>query len=153
MNIIKRNLKHTSKRIRQVISRPRADNSFTEKVESLTKLHSLPVAIVSAITIALLLTVISVLLYSISGAAKLDLSRPGYESARGQIHRSNGSDQNFSASGSLDGKVIKDFLKIYDKQAKDLRQYSVFKEDILNDAQLGLSGEQTAPNDGANLQP
>lgn len=153
MNVLERNFKRTSKRIRQIVGRPLVDNSFTGKVTALTKPYSLPVAIVSAIIIALLLTVISVLLYSISGTAKLDLSRPGYESTRGQIRRSDGIDQNFSANGSLDGKVIKDFLKIYDKEAKDLRQYSVFKEDILDDAQLGLTGEQIAPNDGTNPQP
>lgn len=153
MSTLKHNLKHVPKRIRRIIGRPQADTSITGKVGLLINSYSLPFAIVSAIAAALLLTIVSVLLYSISGTAKLDLSRPGYESALKQVHRSDSNNQNFSASGALDGKVINDFLKLYDKEAKDVSQYSSFKENILDDAQLGLTAEQAPASDGASTQP
>lgn len=126
------------------------DNWFTRWFSQVASRFGLPFGIFLAIVAALLLTTISMTLYFVSGTAKLDLSRPGYESARTQIHRTDSSNQNFSSSGELDGAVIKDFLKKYDREAKDLQQYSSFNENILDDAQLGITVEVVAPSDGAS---
>lgn len=126
------------------------DNWFTRLFGRLAQRFGLPFGILLAILAALLLTAISMTLYFVSGTSKLDLSRPGYESAREQIRQTDGNNQNFSGSGDIDGEVIKDFLSKYNKEAKDLSQYSTFNESILGDPQLGIIEQQTAPSDGAN---
>lgn len=129
------------------------DNWFTRRFGKIAQRFGLPFGIFLAILSALLLTTVSMALYFASGTAKLDLSRPGYETARTQINRTDGSNQNFSSNGELDGAVIKDFLKKYDRESKDLQQCSSFNENILDDTQLGITTEATAPSDGANPSP
>ncbi len=131
-------------------SRRKPDNWFTRQFNRAAQRFGLPFGVLIAIIIALILTSINMTLYFVSGTSKLDLSRPGYESARDQIRRTNGSDQNFSANGDLDNAILKDFLKKYDNESKDLQQYSPFSENILDDEQLGITAQQAAPSDGAN---
>ncbi len=143
----KKALVHKTK---HVFQGKKPDNWFTRWFSKVAQRFGLPFGIFLAILSALLLTAISMTLYFASGTAKLDLSRPGYESARSQIHRTDSTDQNFSSSGELDGAVIKDFLKKYDRESKDLQHYSSFDENILDDAQLGITVEIVAPSDGAS---
>lgn len=128
--------------------RKKPSNWLIRTFEALAQRYGLAFGIAIAILIALLLTVVSMTLYFIGGTSKLDLSRPGYESVRKQI-RHNDKDESFSANGTLDGKVIKDFLRLYDQETKDLQHYNAFDGNTLDDAQLGLTIEQTAPSDGA----
>lgn len=143
----RKELHHKAKRL---LGNKKPDNWFTRQFSRAAQRFGLPFGVLVAIIIALILTSISMTLYFVSGTSKLDLSRPGYESARDQIRRSNSSDQNFSSNGDIDSSVIKDFLKKYDNESGDLKQYSSFSEDILSDEQLGLTAEQAAPSDGAN---
>lgn len=143
----KKTLVHKTKHI---FDGKKPDNWFTRWFGRFAQRYGLPFGIFLAIVGALLLTTISMTLYFVSGTAKLDLSRPGYESARTQIHRADGTDQNFSSNGELDGAVIKDFLKKYDSELKDLQHYGSFNENILDDAQLGITVEVVAPSDGAS---
>lgn len=144
---IRKYLYHKTKRL---FGNKKPDNWFTRQFNRAAQRFGLPFGVLVAIIIALILTSINMTLYFVSGTSKLDLSRPGYESARDQIRRTNGSDQNFSASGDLDSTTIKDFLKKYDNESKDLQQYSPFSENILDDEQLGITAQQAAPSDGAN---
>lgn len=137
-------------KVKHVARGRKPDNWFTRLFGRLAQRFGLPFGILLAILAALLLTTISMTLYFVSGTSKLDLSRPGYESAREQIRQTDGNNQNFSASGDIDVEVIEDFLSKYDKEAKDLSQYSTFNESILGDQQLGITEQQTAPSDGAN---
>lgn len=82
------------------------------RAQRLIKQYKLSFAIGGAIAVCLLLTVVSVLLYVITGTSKVDLSRPGYEKARQKIDRSNlDQESDFEASGMLDGKVMAEYLK------------------------------------------
>ena len=47
--------------------------------------HRLVLLLVATITISLVLTCVSVIIYATSGAAQLDLSRPGYRSVSDQV--------------------------------------------------------------------
>ncbi len=142
--------KHTlTHKLQHVFSRKKPDNWFVRKMDVLASRYGLPFGIGLAIVAAILLTVLNMTLYFISDTAKLDLSRPGYESVRQQIDHDDNNSDNFSSNGSLDGKVMKDFLTMYDKRSKNLEQYDIFHQSILDDSQLGLTGQQIAPSDGA----
>lgn len=145
--------KDFGQKTKQLFLRKKPDNWFTQRFGRVAQRFGLPFGIFLAILSALLLTAISMTLYFVSGTAKLDLSRPGYESARTQIHRTDGIDQNFSLNGDLDSAVIKDFLKKYDREAKDLQQYGSFNNPILDDSQLGITTDTVAPSDGASSSP
>ena len=51
-------------------------------------MHRFLLLIVLSIIIASVLVIISMMMYSSSGAAQLDLSRPGYDDVRDQIDKS-----------------------------------------------------------------
>ena len=137
-------------KIKHPFSKKNPDNWFVQKFNSIASRYGLPFGIFLAIFAALILTAISMTLYFISDTAKLDLSRPGYESVRKQINRDESSNDNFSANGSIDASVIKDFNAKYDKRAKSLNQYDQFDQNILDDTHIGIVDQQIAPNDGAN---
>ncbi len=137
-------------KLKQPFSKKKSNSWVVRKVDVLASRWGLPFGIGLAIITALLLTSISMTLYFISDTAKLDLSRPGYESARKQIKHDDSDNDNFSSNGALDGKVIKDFSAMYDKRVKSLGQYDSFNQNILDDSQIGIVEQQIAPNDGAN---
>lgn len=144
------NLKTARTKVQNIVMKQKLTSSIAHVLEKLAARYGLPFGIFLAICVALLLTAISMTLYFVSGTAKLDLSRPGYEGARQQIRRDNGTDQNFSANGPLNSTVMKDFLNKYDKELKKLESYDKFDQNILEDAQIGLTNEPIAPTDGAN---
>lgn len=99
--------------------------------------HRFIVMIAGSVTIALLLVLVSMQLYSISGTAQLDLSRPGYKSVRDQISR----DQTFNgfpATGNIDATVLHEFKDLYDNRAKQVTTVDAFGSDVLSDQALGI---------------
>jgi hypothetical protein len=93
--------------------------------------HRLILLLIGTIIIAVILTVISVSIYTTSGAAQLDLSRPGYRSVSSQVERADTIDT-YSASGDIDVNAVKDFMKLYDAQAKKAKAVDAFNGDPLN---------------------
>ena len=93
--------------------------------------HRLALLLVGTVITAILLTVVSMIIYNSSGAAQLDLSRPGYRSVSSQID-SNDEIDGFSASGSIDKGTIQDFMSLYDKQAAKAKAVDAFNGDPLN---------------------
>ncbi|MBI3494463.1 hypothetical protein HY004_00570 [Candidatus Saccharibacteria bacterium] len=142
--------KELAHKIKHASSGHKPDNWFTRTFSRLARRFGLPFGIFLAILAALALTAMSMTLYFVSGTSKLDLSRPGYESARKQIHSNDGKNQNFSSSGEINSEVIKDFLSKYDREAKNSQQYGTYSENLLDDAALGITSEQTAPSDGSS---
>lgn len=102
---------------------------------NLSSRHQLTIALSLAILIALLLTVTSVIIYEVSGAAMLDLSRPGYEPARKQLQKTNGQLQ-FSSKEPIDQSVVKKFRSLYKKQTDDIHKLNSFNGKVLDDSQL-----------------
>lgn len=149
MSIFNRKKPTLPQKLQHLFTRKKPDNRFVRTMDALVGKYGLPFGIGLAIIIAVLLSVLSMTLYFVSGTAKLDLSRPGYESARNQINHDDGSEETFSSNGALDGKVMKDFLTMYDKRSKSLEQYDIFNQSILDDVQIGLVEQQIAPSDGA----
>lgn len=100
--------------------------------------HRLVYAVVGAIAIGLLLTVISMSLYISSGASQLDLSRPGYEKARTQIGEAK-EDPRFEANGPMNLTVINEFQKLFTGHREKLNALDDFESTSLDDSQLRLS--------------
>jgi len=122
-----------------------------QKVVQFANKYKLLFAIFSAIIVALIMTAVSVFLYIITGASKLDLSRPGYEGAREKVKQAEPTETSFGPSGALDAKAMKQFMDEYKEQSQRLGGYDTFSPKILEDSQLGLDAPtQTAPSDGAN---
>lgn len=93
--------------------------------------HRLTVLLVGTVLIAIIMTIISVAIYNTSGAAQLDLSRPGYRSVSDQAKKTDDIDT-YSDSGKVDKESIEEFMKLYDKQAVKAKAVDAFNGDPLN---------------------
>jgi len=100
--------------------------------------HRFLILIASSILISFVLVVISMALYNSSGAAQLDLSRPGYVSVRSKAVTNDSDFENYSSTGSINQKVISEFKVLYTKQATKTKAADAFGGDPLNFASLGL---------------
>lgn len=107
--------------------------------------HRLIFAIIFAICIGLLLTVISMSLYISSGASRLDLSRPGYERVRQQVSETADTDT-FASDGPLDSKAIDQFQGLFSKNRNILNKLDAYNGSQFNDDQLNLLPSSTTPN-------
>jgi hypothetical protein len=93
--------------------------------------HRFSLLLILTVIIALILTVVSMTLYSISGAAQLDLSRPGYQSVSNKVDKETKIDS-YSATGAVNKGTIQEFMKLYDEQAKKAKAVDAFNGDPLN---------------------
>lgn len=93
--------------------------------------HRFILLIIGTIVVSIVLVVVSLVIYNVSGSAQLDLSRPGYQSVSGQVERGN-SIEGFEASGSVTTETINDFLKQYDEHAHKAKSVDAFNGDPLN---------------------
>ena len=92
----------------------------------------------TSIVIALILVVVSMALYASSGAAQLDLSRPGYTSVQSQLDQSDDSFESFPSTGAVNKKVIDEFQKQYQKQIKSVNSTDAFSPSPLDPQSLGI---------------
>lgn len=115
-----------------------SNDELVEEVSFRDK-HSFLLFIISSISVASVIVVISMAMYNSSGAAQLDLSRPGYKSVRAQAGKNDGDFQIFSASGPISKNVISGFKATYDRQAKKIKAVNAFGGDPLGADALGIS--------------
>jgi hypothetical protein len=99
--------------------------------------HRFVVMIAATIAVSLVLVIISMALYFNSGAAQVDLSRPGYKAVREQV-KNNGKDETFPAIGEIDKKSLDTFETMYDETAKQI-QTDVFDPAVLSDESLSIA--------------
>jgi hypothetical protein len=100
--------------------------------------HRFGVMVAGSIVVALALVGVSMALYFSSGAAQLDLSRPGYMSVREQTNDKEQFD-GFSASGTIDKNSLDEFQKLYDERAKKATGIDSFGGEAMDDGTLGLN--------------
>ena len=101
--------------------------------------HQFISLIVLAIAIALFLVYVALSLYQSSGALQLDLSRPGYASAREEVSKGNEVFKGFSADGPIDSESLEEFDRLYKEKAPEaLIDIDAFSGDALSDATLNL---------------
>lgn len=93
--------------------------------------HRLTLLLIITIAVALSLTVLSMTLYTISGAAQLDLSRPGYQSVSDQVDTETRI-ESFSSFGPVTQDTLEDFQRLYDEQRTKAQAVDAFNGDPLN---------------------
>lgn len=89
-----------------------------------------------SILIAFLLVSVSMALYASSGAALLDLSRPGYKQIQDKVEETD-TFESFPASGAVNGKTIDQFQRVYDRQARFI-EGDAFNPAVLDEQALGI---------------
>jgi cell division protein FtsI/penicillin-binding protein 2 len=93
--------------------------------------HRLSLLLIIAVLIAIVMTSISVTIYNSSGAAQLDLSRPGYRSVSDKVDQTDEIDT-YSSTGAVNKTTIEEFMKLYDAQAAKAKAVDAFNGDPLN---------------------
>lgn len=106
--------------------------------------HKFIVLIAASIILALILTVVSMTLYGWSGAAQVDLSRPGYQSVQKKANSSE-KYEGFSATGEISNKVLDEFNTMYDKQSKKVVGVDAFGGNVLDDTTLKIDDPALQP--------
>ena len=104
----------------------------------------LPLALTGAIAVSILLTIISVTWYTLGGASKLDLSRPGYERERTQVLTTE-TQKTYDTTSPVTKSAVDDFLKEYDDRSKELSGFGTFSDNALDDSNIELK-----PQNGSN---
>ena len=92
-----------------------------------------------AIVLSLILVGVAMELYNTSGAAQLDLSRPGYQSVRAQSITSDNDIKSYSGSGPINASTISEFKALYKDQAQKIIVVDAFGGDPLSPDALGLN--------------
>lgn len=121
------------------------DHNLTAEVETSWYKTHLVVFVAGSIVIGFMLVVVSMMLYLSSGAAQLDLSRPGYKAVQDKVERSDNF-KSFPASGTIDARSIEEFQKLYAEQVKNVTTVDVFNPNVLDDAALGIASPSAATN-------
>ena len=104
--------------------------------------HRFLLLIAFVIVVSCILVVIAMSLYNSSGAAQVDLSRPGYQSVRSEASRDKGFDNSFRSTGELDAKAFGDFFEMYDSRAKKVTGGDSYDPEALTDESLQLYRDQ-----------
>jgi len=101
--------------------------------------HRFMLLIILAVMISCGLVAISLTMYNSSGAAQLDLSRPGYITVRAQTVDSSSDFKNYPTSGAIDQNSIDEFKALYEEQADKTKVADAFKGDPLSPDALGIN--------------
>lgn len=96
--------------------------------------HRFILLIIMTLVTSLVLVIISMTMYTLSGTAQLDLSRPDYTSVIGQVE--DDTTEAFQATGQITLPVIDEFLVLFDEQAAKAEALDAFGGDPLDPALL-----------------
>ena len=99
--------------------------------------HRFITMIIGSIVVESFLVFVAMSLYTTSGAAQLDLSKPGNESIRNKL-KSDDSSVTFSSSGPVDEKALNEFETKYNKVLGQAKQPNSFATDILSQSSLQI---------------
>ncbi len=115
------------------------DTTATAEKPAFRDKHSFLVFIILSIFITSVVVMISMTMYNGSGAAQLDLSRPGYVSVRSQAMTNEDGLKIFLSTGEINKSVINDFKSLFNKQAQKVKAVDAFGGDPLSPDALGIS--------------
>lgn len=101
--------------------------------------HRFLLMVVIAIGIAFAMTFISMAMYTSSGTAQLDLSRPGYRGVSSQVNRDDSSFKNYSSIGPVNQESINEFKNLFNTQATSIQSADAFSGDPLSPEALGIN--------------
>lgn len=102
-----------------------------EEALSFWERHRLSLLLIITVVVAITMTTVSVVIYNRSGAAQLDLSRPGYRSVSDKVEVTD-EINTYSSSGAVNKDTIEEFIKLYDTQASKAKKVDAFNGDPLN---------------------
>lgn len=106
--------------------------------------HRFMLMVGCSIIIALMLVAVAMKLYASSGAAQLDLSRPGYEHVSERVAQTEVF-KGFPSSGDIDQQAFDDFREMYSKRATQATAVNSFGGDVMSDAALSIDPPLTDP--------
>lgn len=121
---------------------PSTITKFSADTLSFWDRHRLSLLLIITVVIAIIMTSISVVIYNSSGAAQLDLSRPGFRSVSDQVEQTDEIDT-YSAVGAVNKDTIQEFMKQYDAQASRAKAVDAFNGDPLNPEVLEFGASAT----------
>lgn len=101
--------------------------------------HRYLLLIAVSISLAMFLVGVSMALYASSGAAQLDLSRPGYSAVTSQVLKNDNDFEDYSSSGDINKTSIDEFRVLYERQATKAKAVDAFRGDPLDPAALELN--------------
>ena len=101
--------------------------------------HKFFVLVAGVILLSAFLVSVALSLYNSSGAAQLDLSRPGYQEVRQQATRDK-TTKTFASTGVLDKTALDDFSKLYGEQSAKVTEADGFDAAALSEESLQLFG-------------
>ncbi len=99
--------------------------------------HKFFVLIAGVILLSTFLVSVALSLYNSSGAAQLDLSRPGFQDVRKQASRDTPT-KAFPSTGVLDKAALDSFSKLYSEQSAKVTETEGFDEAALSEESLQL---------------
>lgn len=105
--------------------------------------HRFFVLIAGVILVSIFLVSVSLSLYNYSGAAQLDLSRPGYQDVRDKAKRDTTSTA-FPATGVLDKAAYDQFRKLYSERTAKVLSVDSFDAKALSEESLQVLDSQHA---------
>jgi hypothetical protein len=102
--------------------------------------HKFMLLVVIVIAIALFLVWISMGLYNSSGAAQLDLSRPGYKSVQSKVVQDD-SFTGYPSTGNMNKAALDQFRTMYAARAAQATGVDSFGGSVMSDQALGLDDQ------------
>ncbi len=99
--------------------------------------HRFLFLVFGSIIIAIFLVFVALSLYVSSGTSQLDLSRPGYQAIREQVHEDT-SFNGFDANGALDKNALNRFQSLYDAKLKEAESFDAYGNDVLSPESLQI---------------
>ena len=99
--------------------------------------HRFFILIISSVLIAVSMTAIGLALYASSGAAQLDLSRPGYSEVRSQTNPDR-QFEGFSNIGPINEASLSEFRSLYEEQLKAATDVEAYGGDVMTNEALRI---------------
>lgn len=112
--------------------------NYYQRIRAFLLSHMIFFGVSIAVIVALVLTSVSMWLYVVSDVARLDVSRPQYQSVREEVKKVEDT-KKFNSTGPLDVQALRDFQELFDARRKSLNESGRFDGSLLNDDQLHLA--------------
>lgn len=125
------------------------DNASVEtRVMTSWERHRFFGLVAGVIIVSLFLVSVALSLYHSSGAAQLDLSRPGYTAVRKEAARGESS-VSYPANGTLDEQALADFRRIYNDRLQRVTSTRSFEASAMSDDALQMYDKAEPSEDTA----
>lgn len=115
------------------------NNTAETHGQSFISAHKFIVLVVLAIIVSIILVIISLEIYNRSGAAQLDLSRPGYRSVSQEAVTNDNSFLVYPSSGEVNRMTVNEFKALFDKQMQNVNTIDAYGGDPLSSEALQLN--------------